>query len=113
MDAILCDRSPSFIVSLRFERGKSEVEAVCTNVLENGGGKLGGLLRLGVGGGWRVGTDAVSNFRGANLDVEAGEQVEGGLLAGGVAENVAAKVDLRFRRGRNFWGVVRRACLRG
>jgi hypothetical protein len=74
------------------ERGKSAIEAVGKNVLGNGSGELGGLRRLGV-------AELVSNLRGADLDVEAGKQVEGGLLAGGVAEGVAAEVDLRLGGG--------------
>ena len=68
-------------------RGKSTIEAMDTNVLGNGSGELGGLRRLGA--------DAVSDIGGADVDVEAGKQLEGGLLAGGVAEGVAAEVELR------------------
>jgi hypothetical protein len=87
MDAILCDRSPSFIVSLQLERGKSMVKAVGTNVAGNASGELGGLRRLGV-------AELVSNPGGADSNVEAGKQIKGSLLAGGVAESEAAEVDL-------------------
>jgi hypothetical protein len=59
---------------------------VGTNVLENGSGKLGWLRRLSA--------DVVADFGGADVNVQAGEQIEGGFSAGGVTEGVATEVNL-------------------
>jgi hypothetical protein len=56
------------------ERGKLKIETVSANVLGNGGGELGGLRGLG--------SETAANLRGADIDVEAREEVKGGLAAG-------------------------------
>ena len=52
-----------------------------------------------LGSGWRgLGkADLLTNIGGADLDMQAGKQVEGGLLAGRVAQDVTAQFGFYLR----------------
>ena len=68
------------------------------NVLQNGWGKQRAIRYSGLGGGEGQAANLVANLGGADVDMQAGKQVEGGLMAGGIAEDVAAQLELVRRK---------------
>jgi len=102
-----------FIVAFQSGGGKSEIEVVGTNVIQNGSGEKGATGAWGGGGRVSLRANLVANLGGADLDVQAGKEVEGGLQAGRIAEDEAAEGRARLRIWSRIWEALMSICRPG